>query len=58
LRPRSIRVAWRLLAYDLVYRPAARVAWRTLPRHPGLRAAVLRVVPLASRRVPVRDGSG
>jgi predicted O-methyltransferase YrrM len=58
LPPRSIRVAWRLLAYDLVYRPAARVAWRTLPRHPGLRAAVLRVVPLASRRVPVRDGSG
>jgi predicted O-methyltransferase YrrM len=47
---------WRLLAYDLVYRPAVRVAWRTLPRHPGLCAAVLKVVPLASRRVPVGDG--
>jgi predicted O-methyltransferase YrrM len=58
LPPRSIRVTWRLLAYDLVYRPAVRIAWRTLPRHPGLCAAVLKVVPLASRRVPVRDGSG
>jgi predicted O-methyltransferase YrrM len=54
--PRSIDLAWRLLAYDLLYRPAVRVAWRTLPRHPGLCGAVLRVVPLASRRVPVRDG--
>jgi predicted O-methyltransferase YrrM len=52
----SIDIAWRLLAYDLVYRPAVRVAWRTLPRHPGLCAAVLKVVPLASRRVPVGDG--
>jgi predicted O-methyltransferase YrrM len=56
LPPRSIRVAWRLLAYRLVYRPAVRVAWTTLPRHPGLCAAVLKVVPLASRRVPVSDG--
>jgi predicted O-methyltransferase YrrM len=53
---RSIDLAWRLLAYDLVYRPAVRVAWKTLPRHPGLCAAVLKVVPLASRRVPVGDG--
>jgi predicted O-methyltransferase YrrM len=52
----SMDTAWRLLAYDLVYRPAVRVAWRTLPRHPGLCAAVLKVVPLASRRVPVGDG--
>ena len=51
-----MHTAWRLLAYDLVYRPAVRVAWRTLPRHPGLCAAVLKVVPLASRRVPVGDG--
>jgi predicted O-methyltransferase YrrM len=52
----GIGTAWRLLAYDLVYRPAVRVAWRTLPHHPGLCAAVLKAVPLASRRVPVRDG--
>ena len=52
----SIDLAWRLRAYHLVYRPAMRVAWRTLPRHPGLCAAVLKVVPLASRRVPVGDG--
>jgi predicted O-methyltransferase YrrM len=58
LPPRSVGMdtAWRLLAYDLVYRPAVRVAWKTLPRHPGLCAAVLKVVPLASRRVPVGDG--
>jgi predicted O-methyltransferase YrrM len=58
LPPRSIGLdtAWRLLAYDLLYRPAVRVAWKTLPRHPGLCAAVLKVVPLASRRVPVGDG--
>jgi hypothetical protein len=49
-------ISWRLRAYHLVYRPAMRVAWRTLPRHPGLCAAVLKVVPLASRRVPVGDG--
>jgi len=48
-------LAWRLLAYDLVYRPATRVAWKTLPRHPALCSAVLKVVPLASRRVPVDD---
>ena len=53
---RDLDVAWRLLAYDLVYRPAARVAWRTLPRHPALCAAVLRLVPMASRRVAVDDG--
>jgi predicted O-methyltransferase YrrM len=53
---RRIGTTWRLLAYDLVYRPAVRVAWKTLPRHPGLCAAVLKVVPLASRRVPVGDG--
>jgi predicted O-methyltransferase YrrM len=59
LPPRSIGMdtAWRLLAYDLLYRPAARVAWKTLPRHPGLLAAVLKVVPLASRRVPVSNGN-
>ena|SRR5215218_9985987 len=58
LPPRSIGLdtAWRLLAYNLLYRPAVRVAWKTLPRHPGLCAAVLKVVPLASRRVPVGDG--
>jgi len=50
-------MAWRLLAYHLAYRPAVRVAWRTLPRHPALCATVLKVVPLASRRVPVGDGS-
>ena len=55
-RSRGWDVAWRLRAYDLAYRPAVRVAWRTLPRHPGLCAAVLKVVPLASRRVPVGDG--
>jgi predicted O-methyltransferase YrrM len=48
-------ITWRLLAYDLVYRPATRVAWKTLPRHPALCSAVLKVVPLASRRVPVDD---
>ena len=53
---RRMDTTWRLLAYDLVYRPAVRVAWKTLPRHPGLCAAVLKVVPLASRRVPVGDG--
>jgi predicted O-methyltransferase YrrM len=52
----GLDTAWRLLAYDLLYRPAVRVAWKTLPRHPGLCAAVLKVVPLASRRVPVDDG--
>ncbi len=52
----GVDTAWRLLAYDLVYRPAVRVAWRTLPHHPGLCAAVLKVVPLASRRVPAGDG--
>jgi predicted O-methyltransferase YrrM len=51
-------MAWRLLAYDLLYRPATRVAWKTLPRHPALCSAVLKVVPLASRRVPVRDDAG
>jgi predicted O-methyltransferase YrrM len=55
-RPVGLDVAWRLLAYDLVYRPATRLAWKTLPRHPALCAAVLKVVPLASRRVPVGDG--
>jgi predicted O-methyltransferase YrrM len=53
---RGLDVAWRLLAYDLVYRPATRAAWRTLPRHPALCAVVLKVVPLASRRVTVGDG--
>jgi predicted O-methyltransferase YrrM len=51
-------ITWRLLAYDLVYRPATRVAWKTLPRHPALCSAVLKVVPLASRRVPVDDDAG
>jgi len=51
VRPRSFDVAWRLLAYDLAYRPAVRVAWRTLPRHPRLCSAVLKVVPMSSRRV-------
>jgi predicted O-methyltransferase YrrM len=53
---RDLHVAWRLLAYDLAYRPAARVAWRTLPRHPAVCAAVLKLVPMASRRVAVDDG--
>jgi predicted O-methyltransferase YrrM len=44
-------VAWRLAAYDRVYRPATRIAWRTLPRHPKLCAAVLKAVPMSSRRV-------
>jgi hypothetical protein len=48
-------MTWRQIAYDLVYRPATRVAWKTLPRHPALCSAVLKVVPLASRRVPVDD---
>jgi len=52
----DLDVAWRLLAYDLAYRPAARIAWRTLPRHPALCAAVLKLVPMASRRVAVDDG--
>jgi hypothetical protein len=52
----GLDTTWRLVAYDLLYRPAVRVAWKTLPRHPGLCAAVLKVVPLASRRVPVGDG--
>jgi predicted O-methyltransferase YrrM len=51
-------MAWRLLAYDLLYRPATRVAWKTLPRHPALCSTVLKVVPLASKRVPVRDDAG
>jgi hypothetical protein len=45
-------VAWRLLAYELAYQPAMRLAWGTLPRHPRLASAVLKLVPLASRRVP------
>jgi predicted O-methyltransferase YrrM len=45
-------VAWRLLAYQLAYQPAMRLAWGTLPRHPRLASAVLKLVPLASRRVP------
>ena len=53
---RDLHVAWRLLAYDLAYQPAARLAWRTLPRHPALCAAVLKLVPMASRRVAVDDG--
>jgi predicted O-methyltransferase YrrM len=56
-RAGGLDVRWRLLAYDLLYRPAVRVAWRTLPRHPTLCAAVLKVVPLASRRVPVGNGN-
>jgi predicted O-methyltransferase YrrM len=47
----SFDVAWRLLAYDLLYQPSMRLAWKTLPHHPRLTAAVLKVVPLASRRV-------
>jgi predicted O-methyltransferase YrrM len=45
-------VAWRLLTYELAYQPAMRLAWGTLPRHPRLASAVLKLVPLASRRVP------
>jgi predicted O-methyltransferase YrrM len=44
-------VAWRLLAYELAYQPAMRFAWKTLPHHPRLTSAVLKVVPMASRRV-------
>jgi predicted O-methyltransferase YrrM len=47
----GLDVAWRFAAYDLFYRPAVRVAWRTLPRHPRLCSAVLKVVPTSSRRV-------
>jgi predicted O-methyltransferase YrrM len=47
----SADVAWRLLAYDLAYQPAMRLAWSTLPHHPRLAATVLKVVPMASRRV-------
>jgi predicted O-methyltransferase YrrM len=47
----SLDVAWRMLAYNLVYQPSMRLAWRTLPHHPRLAAAVLKVVPMASRRV-------
>jgi predicted O-methyltransferase YrrM len=54
LRPR-LDVAWRLAAYDLAYQPAMRLAWGTLPRHPRLAAAALKLVPLASRRVPGCD---
>jgi predicted O-methyltransferase YrrM len=55
IRPWPWDMAWRLFTYDLIYRPATRVAWKTLPRHPALCSAVLKVVPLASRRVPVDD---
>ncbi len=48
----GLDLAWRYLAYDLAYRPAVRVAWRTLPHHPLLASAVLKVVPMSSRRVP------
>ena len=51
-RRASPDVAWRMLAYGLAYQPAMRLAWRTLPRHPRLASAVLKVVPMASRRVP------
>src|SRR6266545_4350048 len=50
-RRASIDLAWRLLAYELAYQPAMRLAWRTLPHHPRLASAVLKVVPMASRRV-------
>jgi predicted O-methyltransferase YrrM len=51
-RRASPDVAWRLLAYSLAYQPSMRLAWKTLPHHPRLAAAVLKVVPMASRRVP------
>jgi predicted O-methyltransferase YrrM len=50
-RRASADVAWRLLAYDLAYQPSMRLAWKTLPHHPRLAEAVLKVVPMASRRV-------
>jgi predicted O-methyltransferase YrrM len=50
-RRASLDLAWRLLAYDLVYEPAMRAAWKTLPHHPRLASAVLKLVPMASRRV-------
>src|SRR6266508_2893505 len=51
-RRASPDVAWRMLAYGLAYQPAVRLAWKTLPPHPRLASAVLKVVPMASRRVP------
>lgn len=51
-RRASPDVAWRMLAYGLAYQPAMRLAWKTLPHHPRLASAVLKVVPMASRRVP------
>jgi predicted O-methyltransferase YrrM len=45
-------LAWRLLAYELAYQPAMRLAWRTLPHRPRLASAVLKLVPMGSRRVP------
>src|SRR6266540_3813637 len=51
-RRASPDVAWRMLAYGLAYQPAVRLAWKTLPHHPRLASAVLKVVPMASRRVP------
>jgi predicted O-methyltransferase YrrM len=48
----GLDLAWRYLAYDLAYQPAMRLAWRTLPRHQRLASAVLKVVPMSSRRVP------
>jgi predicted O-methyltransferase YrrM len=51
-RRASPDMAWRLLAYSLAYQPSMKLAWRTLPHHPRLAAAVLKVVPMASRRVP------
>jgi predicted O-methyltransferase YrrM len=52
VRRSSPDVAWRLAAYQLAYQPAMRMAWKTLPHHPRLASAVLKVVPMASRRVP------
>ena len=51
-RRASPDVAWRMLAYGLAYQPAVRLAWKTLPHHPRLASAVLKVVPMASRRGP------
>src|SRR6266508_2618388 len=51
-RRASPDVSWLMLAYGLAYQPAVRLAWKTLPHHPRLASAVLKVVPMASRRVP------
>jgi predicted O-methyltransferase YrrM len=44
-------VFWRRAFYRLAYRPVMAVAWKTLTGRPRLAGVVLKLVPLASRRV-------